>query len=285
MEILKNLEEYKELLVKYKPVCRRGYNNNYLSMDMVERYIELQRIYYEAEDNALTFITDEEKYYRAYVQTNPEADITIQKRDKPVLVRNVYKENKKTDVLLKFEDKLKKQGFSIYDESVQIVAKPLEMKEDVQKKYDRAFSFLERAGIKIGYATEENFAEINFLRESEPILKDYHFLYETESEILDNIKSGYFRCAFNMDGKVCAAQQFSVENGTIQGNWLAVQEEYKVRYGIGTAMAYHSFLYAIEHEVQSYFGWVVRDNTKSIKYHQAIGYELTDKFADEWLLA
>lgn len=79
-------------------------------------------------------------------------------------------------------------------------------------------------------------------------------------------------------------QQFSIENGTIQGNWLAVKDEYKVRYGIGTAMAYHSFVYAIEHDIHSYFGWVVKDNDKSIKYHESIGYELTDKVSEEWIL-
>ena len=284
MEILKSLEEYKALLVQYKQVCRRGYSNNYLGLDMVNRYIALQRIYYETSPNSLMFITDEENYYRVYIQTDAEADFAIRKKDKPVLIRNVYKENKKTEVLLRTEEKLKQQGFKLYDASVQIVASPLEMQEDIRKKYDRAMDFLTRAGIKIRYAKEEEAGAILSLREKEPLLKEYHFLYETAEEIAADIRQGYYRCAYNAQDEICAAQHFYVSNGTLQGDWLAVKEEYKVRYGIGTAMAYHSFMYAIEHEIPLYFGWVVRDNLKSIKYHQVIGYEISDKLADEWLL-
>lgn len=284
MERLKSIEEYKALLLEYKQICRRGYSNNFLNLEMVNRYIGLQRIYYEKGESSLLFFTDEEKYYRLYVQTSPEADIRIEKKDKPILVRNVYKKDAKSDMLLRFEDKLKEQEFSLYDESVQMVANPLEMKESLQKKYEKALSFLTRVGLRLDYAGEEHISEIIALREKEPLLKDYHFLYETEDEIRDNIKNKYYRCVFNEQNEVCAAQQFSIENRTVQGNWLAVKEEYKVRYGIGTVMAYHSFLYANDLEIQKYFGWVVRDNIKSIKYHQSIGYEITDKYADEWVL-
>lgn len=284
MERLKSIEEYKALLMQYKQVCRRGYNNNYLGLDKVNRYIALQRIYYETVENALMFITDEEAYYRMYIQTDAEAKVIIKKEDKPVLIRNVYKENRKPEALLKLEENLGRQGFKVYDESVQIVARPLDMRENIQNKYDRAEAFLKRAGIKILYAKEGEAEEILNLREKEPLLKKYHFLYETKEEISADIRKGYYRCAYNAQGEICAAQHFYVSNGTLQGDWLAVKEEYKIRYGIGTAMACHSFLYAIEHDISQYFGWVVRDNKKSIDYHQAIGYEISDKLADEWLL-
>ena len=284
MEKLQSLEQYKELLSQYKQVCRRGYTNNYLSMDMVKRYIDIQRIYYEAEEKALSFITDEEKYYRLYVQLSPETDFQLKRKDKPIMLRMVYKAGKKSEVVEKLEKSLLGQGFELYDKSVQIVAQPMEMQQEVRAKYERAKAFLERAGISLGYAREEHIEAIMALRDKETVLKDYHFEYETENEILENVKRGYYRCAFNAEGAVCAAQQFSVENSTLQGNWLAVQDEYKVRYGIGTAMAYQSFLYAIEHDISNYYGWVVCDNEKSLKYHQSIGYELTDKYADEWLL-
>lgn len=287
MERLKNIEDYKALLREYKTVCRRGYTNNFLNTELIKRYLDLQRIYYIAIQDALIFITDEEKYYRLHVSVSPQVNILdVKNMDKPLLVRNIFKEGKKTKELLSFEKVLKETGFHIYDESVQIVAYPLNLKEDIRKKYEKAAAFLARTGIHIGYAENEyNLKEIQLLRQEESVLKDYHFTYENEDEILDNMKKGYYRCAFDSSGTVCAAQQFSVENGTVQGNWLAVKEEYKVRYGIGTAMAYHSFLYACERELPTYFGWVVRDNEKSIKYHQSIGYEVTDKYADEWLLA
>lgn len=284
MERLRSLAEYKELLYKYKPVCRRGYTNNYLSTEMINRYIDIQRIYYEEEEKALIFMTDEEKYYRVYVHLSPDLEVRLARKDKPMMLRMVYREGKETEVLRKIEQGLSKQGFLLYDKSVQIVANPLEMRLEVQDKYEMAKKFLERAGINIGYATMKHINAINALREKENVLKDYHFEYETPEEIRNNVEKGYYRCAFNRQGEVCAAQQFSVDNFTVQGNWLAVEEKYKVRYGIGTAMAYHSFLYAIECEIPNYYGWVVCDNEKSLKYHQTIGYKVTDKFAAEWIL-
>ncbi len=284
MESLRSLEEYKSLLASYKSIYRRGYNNNYLSTTMVKRYVSLGRIYYEADENALLFFTDEENYYRLYLLLGPEMDFSIKVHDKPVMVRNIYREGAKPDCLWKVEAALKKQGFALYDKTVQILAKPLEDKENIRRKYDKAISFLERFGMRIGYAQEEDMEQMMSLKAQEPLLKDYHFIYKTKSEILEEIKNGYYRCAYNHLGEVCAVQNYAVVNGVLQGSWLAVKDEYKVKYGIGSTMAYHSFLYAIEKNIAYYYGWVARDNGKSVKYHQSIGYEIGDKWADEWLL-
>lgn len=63
-----------------------------------------------------------------------------------------------------------------------------------------------------------------------------------------------------------------------------MKAEYKEKYGIGAAMAYHSFAYAIEHNIMNYFGWLEKDNEKSLRYHQSIGYRLTGKVAEDWIL-
>lgn len=285
MERLRSLDEYKSLLSSYRQAYLRGYSNNYLSTDMVIRYINLKRIYFETDGKeTLFFYTDEETYYRLYIMAGQNAEIAVNRKDKPVMLRNIYREGKKSETLLRLEGGLEKQGFLLDDRTVQILAKPLEKKEDIQRKYDKASAFLDRFGIKISYAERKDIEQIMNLRKQEPLLKDYHFAYETESEILDAVEKGYYRCAYNHLGEVCAVQNYTIANGTLQGGWLAVKEEYKVRYGIGSAMAYHSFLYAIEHGISNYYGWVARDNEKSMKYHQAIGYEIGDKWADEWLL-
>ncbi len=284
MERLQNLEEYKELLLRYKKICRHGYCNNYLAVDSVKRYIQLQRIFYETEDCYLLFYTDEGNYYHLHIHLAMGEHLAIEKKDKPIMVRTIFKEDVKTEALIEVERDFVNLGFELYDKSLQIVAQPLEAKDLLKPKCDKALSFLKRYGIKLIYASEEHLVDILKLREEEPLLKEYHFAYETPDELQDNIRKGYYRCAVNEQGEILAAQQFSVENGTLQGDWLAVKEEYKVKYGIGSAMAYHSFMYAIEHEIPNYYGWVVRDNEKSLKYHESIGYKLTDKYADEWLL-
>ena len=284
MEKLETLAQYKEMLSKYRKICRNGYSNNYLSFEAIKRYISLNRIYFDTAENYFMIYTDEEKYYRAYVYMNQETKLHIKKMDKPILIRTIYKKDDKLDLILLLEKMLREQQFELYDKIVQICAKPLEMKEEVTRKLEKAQLFLKRAGIYLDYACAHNIPEIMSLKKEEEALKDYHFLYETEDEIKENVERGYYRCAFNMNGEICAAQQFSVENYAAQGNWLAVKEQYKIRYGIGYAMAYHSFMYAIEHDIPNYFGWVACNNEKSLKYHREIGYEITDKYSDEWVL-
>ena len=182
MEKLRSLEEYKSLLSSYKKVYRSGYCNNYLNIDMIKRYISLQRIYFETGDKILLFFTDEEKYYRLHALLGLGANIDIKKQDKPIMLRNVYKEGTKPDILLCLEGALKQQGFFLYDETVQILANPLNNKEDIQRKYDKAISFLNRFKIRIGYAQEKDIEQIMNLRDKEPLLKDYHFIYETQDE-------------------------------------------------------------------------------------------------------
>lgn len=285
MEKLLSLEEYKSILREGRTRCKGGFSNIYLDIESVKRYLSLGRICYELNDDSLILYTDEEEYYRMYIQCSSNGMPRINGKDRPVLIRNIYKDSGKPDLLVQIEDVLKQQGFVLYDQSVQILANPLEMGGDsIRKKYDAAMAFLKRARMDITYANEEQLDEIINLRNAEPELKAYHFLYQTREEMMEEIAKGYYRCALNADGEVCAAQHFTVENGTLQGDWLAVKEEYKVKYGIGTAMAYHSFLYAIDRNIPNYYGWVVRDNVKSLKYHKAIGYTIGNKFADEWLL-
>lgn len=284
MKKISSLEEYKTILREGHIRCKGGFHNIYLGMEAVNRYLTLGRIYYELNDNSLILYTDEEAYYRVYIQCSLNGILPISAQDKPILNRNIYDNSGKSDRLIQIENMLRQQGFELYDQSVQVLAKPLEMEETVRAKYDASMAFLKRIPIDIVYAKEEQLDEIISLRNAEPLLKPYHFSYQTREEMLGDIKKGYYRCAINAKGEICAAQHYTVENGILQGDWRAVKEEYKVKYGIGTAMAYQSFLYAIERGIQNNYGWVVRDNVQSLKYHEAIGYTMGNKFADEWLL-
>ncbi len=283
MERLENWETYKGLLREARQRGFIRFSNNYLDMDAVKRYIQLGRTEYSLDGNGLYICTDEGAFYRMYLQCG-QNEIKLPRRDKPVLVRNVFRQGEMSAAQKEVESQLQGLGFSLYDESVQILAKPLDFREDILAKQKRSERFLTRFGLNIFYSDSSRVEEIIWLRDHTPELKTYHFLYETMEERRQAAENGFFRCVSNAQGEICAAQQFYVKRNTIQGNWLAVKPEYKSKYGIGAAMAYHSFAYAIEHNINSYFGWVVRDNIESIRYHQSIGYEIMDKMANEWIL-
>ena len=283
MERLENWEKYRELLKEAKQRGFTRFVNNYLDMDAVKRYIGLGRMEYGQDEGGLYIYTDEGSFYRLYIQCG-ENGIKPPERNKPVLVRNVYREGNKGAVWQEVERQLQRLGFSPYSRSAQILAVPLENRENVLEKLGKAERFLGRFGLRIIYADSSQLESIFRLREREAELKPFHFSYETLEERQQAIEKGYFRCVVNAQNELCAAQQFSVERNGIQGNWLAVETDYKEKYGIGAAMAYHSFAYAIEHNIRNYFGWLEKDNEKSLRYHQSIGYRLTGKAAEDWIL-
>lgn len=283
MERLESWGKYKELLKESKQRGFTRFINNYLDMGTVKRYIELGRMEYELDESGLYIYTDESLFYRLYIQCGENA-IKPQGRDKPVLVRNVYREGNKSAAQQDVEEQFRRQGFLPYSGSAQILATPMENRDYVLEKLGKAERFLGRFGLRIIYGDSSRIEDIFRLRDSETELKPYHFSYETMEEKQQAIEKGYFRCVVNACNELCAAQQFSVERNGIQGNWLAVKAGYKEKYGIGAAMAYHSFVYAIEHNIRNYFGWLERDNEKSLRYHQSIGYRLTGKVAEDWVL-
>lgn len=128
MEKLESWEKYKELLMEVKQRGVTQFTNNYLDVDAVKRYIGLGRMEYEL-DGGLYLYTDEGSFYRLYIQCG-EGSIKSQKRDKPVLVRNVYREGNKNAAQQEVEEQLRRQGFSTYSRSVQILAIPLENREN-----------------------------------------------------------------------------------------------------------------------------------------------------------
>lgn len=284
MERLESFEEYAELLRESK---KRGFTqfiNNYLDMDAVKRYIELGRIEYGMDGSGLYLYTDEGLFYRLYILCG-EYDVKPPKRDKPVLVRNVYRKDNKSASQIGVEEQLQRLGFSRYSETVQILSIPMENRNAVLEKLEKAERFLGRFGLKIVYAdSAAQLEDIYRLRDSTSELKPYHFPYETMEEKQQAVEKGFFRCVVNARNELCAAQQFRVGRNGAQGNWLAVEVEYKEKYGIGAAMVYHAFAYAIEHKIRNYFGWVEKDNEKSLRFHQSAGYRLTGKVAEDWIL-
>lgn len=283
MEKLESWEKYKELLKEAKQQGFTLFINNYLNMDAVKRYIGLGRVEYEMDGSGLYLYTDEGSFYRLYIQCG-EGGIKPQKRDKPVLVRNVYWEDNKSAAQKGVEGQLQRLGFSKYSGSVQILALPLENREDVLEKLGKAEKFLGRFGLRIIYADGTQLEDIFRLRDSTTELKPYHFPYETMAERQGAIEKGFFRCVVNAQHELCAAQQFRVERNGVQGNWLAVAADYKEKYGIGAAIVYYSFAYAIERNIRNYFGWVEKTNEKSLRFHQSAGYRLTGKVAEDWIL-
>lgn len=279
MERIESIEQYKEILKKYKKVARNGLNNNFLTIESVERYITLERIFCEEYEEELLIYTDEEFYYKLHYMGKAIPQKIVGRHEKPVLLRFIYMSETEKEAWARCARSL---GLKKYDYTLQILANICE-NDNLEEKLERALRFVNRFGIKITYASTNMLNEIMALRDAEPLLDRYSFNYETDVEICEDIKNNYYRVAVTDKGEVIAAQHYTIQNGILIGDWLAVKEGYKDKYGIGAAIAFHSFDYAKVNSIKLYYGWVDGENLNSIQYHKSIGYNMTGKKSEGWL--
>lgn len=265
---------------KYRKWGKSGITNNYLSIKEIEKYLLQGRIFFEEFEEGFALLTYEEGYYRLHYTGSVQGIEGLEPKDKPQLIRYIYTDEQTKE---KWIEILGKTKFVLEETSVQIVANVTEI-SDVREKSKMTSRFLARFGLETIYASEDMYDEIIKLRNEEPVLSIYDFCFETKEETLEDIRNGMYRVVKNINEEVVAAQHFRINNGTLMGEWLAVKEEYKVKYGIGSMMAYQSFLYAIDHNIDLYYGWVDVRNTNSIQYHESVGYKQTNKKADGWIL-
>lgn len=284
MERLNDYDAYKDLLSRNKSLYRRGFNNNYLSVDKIKQYIRLGRMSFIEDSSGIQLFLDEKDYYRCILMISAETVLHMSRQDKPVFVRNIYDITKKSETLTSVEESLKKNSFKKIDTSVQIMCKPKDHEDEYRKNNEKCLKFLSRFGIHIDYPDASLAEKVFELRKTTPELKYYQFPYEEIDDIIFDYTKGYYRCAFNAENELIGAQHFTIENETIQGDWLAIKDEYRVKYGVGRAMAYHAFVYALDNRYDVYYGWVVDTNYDSLKYHSGIGYVITNKRANEWIL-
>ncbi len=282
MNVLESIEQYHTLTKEIHDRCKRLFSNIYLFDDSLKRYISAQRLFYHQFQDGILFISDEKTYYRIYFLISSSCnEVNIPNFNKNTVTRMIYRGEKK-DNLIATEKILLNNGFNNDSSSLEILARPCSI-ENLESKYQISCKYMERFGIKLIYADRSMYNDIIELIRSEPVFRFYHLDYVSKEEILRDIDLGYYRCAIDQNGVLCAVQHFNPCEGRIIGDILTVRKEYRNNYGIGAAMGFQSLIYAKEKGIDSYFGWIDSCNHNSIKYHEEIGYSLTGKISEEWI--
>jgi len=276
---LDSLEQYNILIREVRKECRRPYSNLYYTAEQIQRYIDLGRAFFYNAEGGVIFLFDEENYYKVGLYLNGEKQFDFPSVDKKLLIRNVYKEGKKEDVLTTIENKLTEIGFEKQETTAQVVAQVTEVCEK-SRRVERHIFKMQKNGFYCGIVDEARMPEAEQILLDSKIIKDYHIDYRTESE--KNIISGTYMGIWNKDGKLCAVSIVSIINGIAQGVGIAVREEYKMC-GLAPILTYYRFQWLQEHGVELTQAWLLLSNQKSILYHSSLGYIITDKRADEWI--
>lgn len=281
MNRLQGIEEYKVLLKKFRKEHKNSFTNLYVMFEDMKRYISLGRVEYEEKEEGLFFYLDEESYYRVCMCVEVEKEFNISRRDKKILVRNMYQKDKPDEKLIKFEKKLEKNGFDLVGTSFQFQGKTNELWKKCSR-LEKYVLLMQEQGYRCVEADYSRYKEIDDIILDTNIIKDYQLSYLTEQE-KKMMPAGSYLCVLDKQDQICAASMCIVKDGISREGATAVKEEYKMK-GIAPLLAYQRFKWFCENKIDLSLTWILVDNDASIRYDKSLGYQPTGTYANEWIL-
>jgi len=277
MKKLTTYGECKKMMGEIIRTSKKTFSNFYFLPADVERYIDLGRAYYEEVDAGVIFIFDEELYYKVCVVVDAEKPLNMPKFDKKVLIRNIFREEKRGTEIQMVEENLKKLNFRKIMTNVQIQANVPEMYEK-RKMYEEIVFSLESKGYRCIEPNEVQCEEIERILLDSQMIKDYHLDYFSDEERRD----GNYLCIIDENEELCAVCRSIVKNRIAQLHGVAVIERCK-KQGFASALRYYQIKYLFDNDAIYLQGWIRLDNQPSLQLHTKIGYKLLDKYADDWI--
>ncbi len=282
MKLVNTYEEYLTLLKQKKQNIGKLIMNSYLSADKIERYINLHRLYYVEQEKGIVFLCDEEKYYRLLYYMGSYTEFEVPKTDKPIAIRNIYKEGNKKGELIFLEEQLEKIGFRKEYVAVEMCV-PLEQSANIARQKTIYERMLKKGKFYIGLMKKENVDKMLLLRETKEFHM-YNFEYKTQEEYFAEIDNDQYLAIYNEDDEMCACIYTEQLPGAMTGDGICVEEKYRKTYGLGAALMCFVLDQALNQQKKRYVSWCEIENTNSMKFHKSIGFETTGKISEEWIL-
>lgn len=281
MDKLNSIEEYKTLLKQFRKEHKTSFSNVYFMPKDMERYISLGRVEYEKKEEGVYFYFDEESYYRVCMCVESGKVFNISKRDKRLLVRNIYRENEQDEKLKELEKNLERNEFELVGTTFQVQAETNELWQKCSR-LEKYVLLMQNQGFRCIEADYPRYKEIDDIIIDSNIIKDYQLDYLTEQE-KQMMLAGSYLCVLDKENQICAVSLCIVNGGVARNGSIAVIEEYKMK-GIAPLIAYQRFKWFCENGIELSQTWIRVDNDASIKYNKSLGYQSTGKYANEWIL-
>lgn len=276
---LKSVDDYHTIRKRLKEE-RKYFTNDMLSDEDVKRFIAADRVQYAECEAGVTFLIDEDTYYKAVLYIDPAKIWKIDQQNKPVIMRTRYQKDKKKKELLQLEQQMQKNGFLYQDTAVEIRLDTGDRKEHYEKQYQRAQKLLERMNCRTEKVCYRYHEQIQKLIKQQNTVQYFHLEYKSEDEIKAEYANGNHTCILNSEDELLAYGSGYELNGCWYGDLIVVKEEYKM-YGLAPM-----FLYGCVHnrKVNTIKGVILTDNKDSIRFHKKMGWTFTNKYIDCWLM-
>ncbi len=280
---LRSMDEYRTLINEFRAVCKKPFSNIYLMPDDINRYIELRRVSYKRDDNGIVFFFDESTHYSVYLYVNEKSEFEVPIRDNKLLVRNIYRTRKRNSTLLNIQNRLQELGFKKQGTLVRVQGNS----QDIFSKckiIEKHINEMEKKGYRCIAPDFSRFDEIERIILESNVIKDYQMTYRTPEE-KKALEKGIYLCIVNSSDEICAGGivDIDIAKKIVREGAVAVKPEYKMK-GFAPILSYYRNKWLCDKNIQIVQGWISAYNEPSLKYHKSLGYNIMDKYVDEWLL-
>ena len=280
MNRFRGMEEYNNLITDIKKNYMPVSTNCFMYFSQIEKYILQDRLLYEKYMGGLLIYIDEITYYRLYYYWNTSYPFFFEKKDKAVVIIDIYNVEKSSEQI-KMEEKFSNSGFRL-DKRTRYIGADYQLIQENLKKYlplsERLFS---GAKLEVKHPTKGMIPQIRELQASMETIHFYEIPYMSDEEMYEAGCKGRIICIVNPDGKVCAVSTFLYDN-SVHG-WLGILKDYRNRYGIIPILVKHKLSYAQQNNLKM-TGAISENNKKSIKAHFELGYCWLDKYNEFWVI-
>lgn len=283
MEFVYSVEQYYELIEVRKKELGRLKTNCTLNGEMINRYISMKRFFYEECESGLFFFSDEENYFQLYYYLQDGILFDIKRKNKPILIQNIYQEGKENKFLSFLNIQLQKNGFELKDTLRHAVLRETDkLFEKIEKSVNKIACIQKKEKLEFKDVGEEQLEELKIFMNGIEEIPFYQYPYFTDEEYLEEAKEGKLSCIVNENGKMIAARHLIVSGKKAYG-WVGIDNKYKGLYGLAPLILHHQLIYLRKNNI-AMCSWVKTTNVPSIQYHNRIGSVWTGQLEDEWLL-
>lgn len=237
------------------------YNTMFLPKDL-NTMIDLDKLYYEEAEANLFFLCKEKDFYKGYFFVGNNTKLSIEKKDKPVVVELVYSQ--------KLGNNPEEQGKVLADAGFQFYVKNIRTKAAVAD-FDMPVEDIleeETTGFYWRFATDEDKASIYHLWSS---LDIYDSIIPDDCEFCQMIAKNEIVCILR-EGKVCAVFRLKEENKKTVSMWLVVVDSQLRGKGLGKRMHQLAFHIAQEKGYKTIWQWSDEKNERILKTVFKMGF-------------
>lgn len=276
MEKLTDIEQYKTIVREERKKHKKPFSNIYLMPKDLENCIEQKRAYFEIQDGGFLLIIDEQTYYKLCVSIDPYMKFSVPDMDKKVVFEHVFRKEKSEECPVTVENELKGQQFCKKGTIVQVCGNTEIIYENCKKSED-FIKRLEREGFSYIALDSTYYARVRKMLLSTNIITDYqinHVEADSEKRIFGGI--------LDKESNLCAVSMCTLSGLTAYGQGIMIEDKYRLQ-GLAPMLSYYGLKRLLELGIEQSVGWIETNNRASLRYHHALGYELINKYTDEWI--